>query len=46
LVEDEELRLLLGRAAREYAVANLGKQQVLERFEANLKALLSSFGAG
>jgi colanic acid biosynthesis glycosyl transferase WcaI len=40
LVEDEELRLSLGRAAREYAVQYLGKQQVLERFELNLKALV------
>jgi colanic acid biosynthesis glycosyl transferase WcaI len=36
LVEDHELRLQLGRAAREYAVANLGKQQVLEQFERDL----------
>ena len=40
LVEDEALRLSLGRAARTYAVEHLGKQQVLERFESNLKALL------
>jgi len=42
LAEDEELRLSLGRAAREYAVENLGKQEVLERFELNLKELLHS----
>jgi colanic acid biosynthesis glycosyl transferase WcaI len=36
LVEDQSLRLRLGRAAREYAVANLGKQQVLEQFERDL----------
>jgi colanic acid biosynthesis glycosyl transferase WcaI len=40
LVEDEELRLQLGRAAREYAVENLSKQQVLKRFEIDLKALV------
>jgi colanic acid biosynthesis glycosyl transferase WcaI len=46
LVEDEELRLGLGRAAREYAVKNLGKQQVLERFELDLMALLQSVHTG
>jgi colanic acid biosynthesis glycosyl transferase WcaI len=40
LVEDEALRLSLGRAARAYAVEHLGKQQVLERFESKLQALL------
>ena len=40
LVEDEELRLKLGRAAREYAVENLSKQQVLKRFETDLKTLV------
>jgi colanic acid biosynthesis glycosyl transferase WcaI len=40
LVEDEQLRLTLGRAAREYAVQHLGKQQVLERFELNLQTLV------
>lgn len=39
LVEDQELRLHLGRAAREYAVAHLGKQQVLDQFELDLMAL-------
>jgi colanic acid biosynthesis glycosyl transferase WcaI len=39
LVEDRELRLSLGRAAREYAVEHLGKQQVLEQFELELKKL-------
>jgi colanic acid biosynthesis glycosyl transferase WcaI len=39
LVEDEELRLHLGRAAREYAVVHLGKQQVLDQFELDLLAL-------
>jgi colanic acid biosynthesis glycosyl transferase WcaI len=44
LVEDQELRLSLGRAAREYAVEYLGKEHVLERFELNLKALLQDSG--
>ncbi len=39
LVEDKPLRLSLGRAAREYAVQHLGKQQVLEQFERDLKAV-------
>jgi colanic acid biosynthesis glycosyl transferase WcaI len=42
LVEDEHLRLQLGRAARDYAVENLGKQHVLESFELNLKALVQN----
>ena len=41
LVEDEPLRLSLGRAAREYAVEHLGKQQVLERFELDLQAVVA-----
>lgn len=40
LVEDKQLRLDLGRAAREYAVMYLGKQQVLEQFEIDLQALV------
>jgi colanic acid biosynthesis glycosyl transferase WcaI len=40
LIEDEALRLRLGRCAREYAVAHLGKQQVLEQFERDLKNLV------
>src|ERR1017187_7003618 len=40
LAEDKELRLRLGRAAREYAVGHLGKQQVLEQFERDLKSLV------
>ncbi len=39
LVEDKELRLSLGRAAREYAVEHLGKQQVLEQFERDLQTM-------
>lgn len=43
LVEDEQLRLRLGLAAREYAVEHLGKQQVLEQFEHDLKALVQPY---
>ena len=39
LLEDPELRLRLGRAARQFAVEYLGKQQVLERFERNILAV-------
>jgi colanic acid biosynthesis glycosyl transferase WcaI len=39
LVDDEELRLALGRTAREYAVEHLGKQQVLAQFELDLRTL-------
>jgi colanic acid biosynthesis glycosyl transferase WcaI len=42
LVENEELRVRLGRAAREYAVEHLGKRQVLEQFEADLQALVGT----
>ena len=41
LLEDRDLRLKLGRAAREYAVKHLGKQSVLEQFERDLKALVT-----
>ncbi len=40
LIDDEPLRQQFGEAARRYAVEHLGKQQVLEEFERNLKALL------
>jgi colanic acid biosynthesis glycosyl transferase WcaI len=40
LIEDPALRLRLGEAARRYAVEHLGKQQVLEQFERDLKSLL------
>jgi colanic acid biosynthesis glycosyl transferase WcaI len=40
LVDDKQLRLRLGLAAREYAVTHLGKEQVLERFESDLKKLV------
>lgn len=39
LLEDQALRLRLGSCAREYAVAHMGKQQVLEQFERDLIAL-------
>ena len=39
LARDKALRQQLGAAAREYAVANLGKQQVLEQFERDLTAV-------
>lgn len=42
LVDDEQLRLCLGRAARRYAVEHLGKCQVLERFELDMKFLVAS----
>ena len=46
LVDDEALRLRLGRAAREYAVEHMGKTQVLERFERDLMKLVEEmFGA-
>jgi colanic acid biosynthesis glycosyl transferase WcaI len=38
LVEDQSLRQQLGEAARRYAVEHLGKEQVLLRFECDLKA--------
>lgn len=40
LVENQELRLSLGRAAREYAVEHLGKEQVLAQFERDLEAVI------
>ncbi len=46
LVEDKELRLRLGRAARAYAVKHLGKEQVLERFELDLKSLMAQTLSG
>jgi len=41
LVDDRDLRLTLGRAAREYAVRHLGKQNVLEQFERDLEVLVA-----
>jgi colanic acid biosynthesis glycosyl transferase WcaI len=40
LVEDAQLRQELGDAARRYAMEHLGKEEVLLRFEADLKAAL------
>ena len=40
LIDDESLRCELGEAARVYAVEHLGKEQVLEEFERNLKTLV------
>ena len=42
LVEDPYLRAKFGCCAREYAVSHLGKEQVLERFEADLHALMQN----
>ena len=42
LVEDKELRLALGQAARAYAVAHLGKESVLRQFEDDLKILVGN----
>jgi colanic acid biosynthesis glycosyl transferase WcaI len=39
LVDDPELRILMGHAAREYAVKHLSKEQVLGRFEKDVIAL-------
>ncbi len=41
LVDNKDLRLRLGRAAREYAVEHLGKQRVLEQFECDLNAAVA-----
>jgi colanic acid biosynthesis glycosyl transferase WcaI len=41
LVENAELRAQFGRAGREYAVENLGKERVLRRFEQDMLALVS-----
>ncbi len=40
LVDNGELRLRLGRAARAYAVAHLGKEAVLKRFEMDMQSLV------
>jgi colanic acid biosynthesis glycosyl transferase WcaI len=40
LIEDKPLRQTLGAAGREYAAGHLGKDQVLRRFESDLKSLL------
>ncbi len=41
LVENREQRLQMGTAARAYAVENLGKEQVLRRFEVELQQLIA-----
>lgn len=40
LVIDAQMRESMGRAAREYAVQHLGREQVLLQFERDIKALL------
>lgn len=40
LIDDEPLRQQLGAAARRYAVEHLGKEQVLEQFERDLRSLI------
>jgi colanic acid biosynthesis glycosyl transferase WcaI len=40
LAEDGDLRLRLGRAAREYAIEHLGKEQILQQFERDLQSLV------
>jgi len=42
LVEDKALRERLGRAARDYAVEHLGKEEVLLQFERDLEALVGA----
>ena len=42
LVDDQELRLCFGQAARAYAVAHLGKENVLRQFEDDLKTLVGN----
>jgi colanic acid biosynthesis glycosyl transferase WcaI len=42
LVDDQQLRLRFGQAARAYAVAHLGKENVLRQFEDDLKILVDN----
>ncbi|QHS51293.1 glycosyltransferase WbuB [Edaphobacter sp. 12200R-103] len=44
LVEEGSLRARLGANARRYAVQHLGRQQVLEQFEEDVKRLIVSIG--
>jgi colanic acid biosynthesis glycosyl transferase WcaI len=44
LVEDGALRTRLGANARRYAVRHLGRQQVLEQFEEDIKHLIAGIG--
>jgi len=46
LVEDQELRYRLGRAARDYAVEHLAKERVLKQFELDLKELVAPSQGG
>ncbi len=41
LADDVELRCAMGRAARAYAVEHMGRERVLERFEAELVAAVA-----
>jgi colanic acid biosynthesis glycosyl transferase WcaI len=40
LTENAELRCRLGKAARDYAVEHLAKEEVLQRFESDVKTLV------
>jgi colanic acid biosynthesis glycosyl transferase WcaI len=42
LAENEELRRKMGQAARAFAVENLGREQVLRRFEHEMERLLAN----
>jgi colanic acid biosynthesis glycosyl transferase WcaI len=44
LVQDATLRSALGDNARRYAVKHLGRQQVLEQFEKDIKGLVEGIG--
>jgi colanic acid biosynthesis glycosyl transferase WcaI len=41
LIRDVDLRKQLGSTARRYAIAHLGREQVLERFEQDLQSLIT-----
>jgi colanic acid biosynthesis glycosyl transferase WcaI len=41
LIRDVDLRKRLGSTARRYAIAHLGREQVLERFEQDLQSLIA-----
>lgn len=45
LANNPELRREMGAAARDYAEEHLGREQVLRRFEANMKGLVSKHSA-
>jgi colanic acid biosynthesis glycosyl transferase WcaI len=44
LIEDGALRTRLGANARRFAVQHLGRQQVLEQFEEDVKRLIAGIG--